>query len=103
MERDTGLPQVSSCSIEGKPFGSYCARHLNQLQLTADGNHQANQYIKNTDILNFSLYRGRGHFLLESEFQKYLENVSGTAAEVFSCHSFISWSSLSGRKRLVLI
>jgi hypothetical protein len=77
-------------SDEGIPIGSYGARHLNQLQLTADGNHQANQYVKNTDILNFSLYRGRAHFMLESEFQKYLESVSGAAAEVFTCHSFIS-------------
>jgi hypothetical protein len=33
-------------------------RHLNQIQLTGDGNHHPNHYAKNTDPHSRSLYKG---------------------------------------------
>ncbi|KAJ7815199.1 hypothetical protein B0H14DRAFT_3746508 [Mycena olivaceomarginata] len=50
-------------------------RHLNQTQRTLDGNHQCNQFSKNTDPDDVSLCAGKGYFPPESEYQEYLRAV----------------------------
>ncbi|KAJ7714457.1 hypothetical protein B0H14DRAFT_2546347 [Mycena olivaceomarginata] len=50
-------------------------RHLNQTQRTLDGNHQCNQFSKNTDSDDVSLCAGKGYFPPESEYQEYLRAV----------------------------
>ena len=56
---------------------SYMAkhRHLNQSQRTLDGNHQCNQFSKNTDPDDVSLCAGTAYFPLESKYQTYLKSV----------------------------
>ncbi|KAF9037448.1 hypothetical protein BJ165DRAFT_1532135 [Panaeolus papilionaceus] len=62
-------------------------RHLNQLQLTADGNHHANRYKKNSDPLSYSLFHGRAYFPEETSYQVYLKEVgSGMTAEKTTCN-----------------
>ncbi|KAJ7016353.1 hypothetical protein C8F04DRAFT_1202415 [Mycena alexandri] len=50
-------------------------RHLNQSQRTLDGNHQCNQFSKNTDPDDVSLCAGNGYFPLDSVYQEYLKAV----------------------------
>ncbi|KAJ7495577.1 hypothetical protein FB451DRAFT_1164304 [Mycena latifolia] len=50
-------------------------RHLNQSQRTLDGNHQCNQFSKNTDPDDVSLCAGKGYFPLDSKYQEYLQSV----------------------------
>ena len=49
--------------------------HLNQLQQTADGNHHANKYIKNTDPDDVSLFGGKAYFPDDKEFRQYLQDL----------------------------
>lgn len=51
------------------------ARHLNQTQDTADGNHHANKYMKNTDPDNVSLFGGRSYFPEDSIYRAYIKNL----------------------------
>nr|GAT44329.1 predicted protein [Mycena chlorophos] len=53
-------------------------RHLNQVQHTADGNFQCNQFAKNTDPNDVSLCNGKGYFPLDSEYREYLDKVPPT-------------------------
>ena len=48
-------------------------RHLTQLRLTSDGNHQCNQYAKNSDPDDVSLYQGRSYYGDEDHYLKYLK------------------------------
>ncbi|KAJ7256582.1 hypothetical protein C8J57DRAFT_1235441 [Mycena rebaudengoi] len=56
-------------------------RHLNQSQRTLDGNHQCNQFSKNTDPDDVSLCGGKAYFPLDSAYQDYLNSVP-TSTEV---------------------
>ncbi|KAF9030929.1 hypothetical protein BJ165DRAFT_1358497 [Panaeolus papilionaceus] len=73
-------------------------RHLNQLQLTTDGNHQANRYMKNTDPLSRSLYNGSAYFPEHNEYQDYLKRVNGVAAEKTTC-TFLNAAEKQDRKK----
>ena len=44
---------------------------------TADGNHHANKFSKNSDPDEVSLFNGRGTFPEDSNFQKYIKNLPG--------------------------
>jgi len=58
------------------------SRHLNQMLHTADGNHHANKFSKNSDPDDVSLFNGKGTFPEESAFQKYIKNLpEGKVAE----------------------
>ncbi|KAJ7067667.1 hypothetical protein C8F01DRAFT_1342934 [Mycena amicta] len=50
-------------------------RHLNQIQRTMDGNFQCNQFSKNTDPDDVSLFNGRGYFPREEEYKSYLVKI----------------------------
>jgi hypothetical protein len=57
-------------------------RHLNQMLHTADGNHHANKFSKNSDPDDISLFDGKGTFPEDSEFRKYIKNLpAGEALE----------------------
>lgn len=61
-------------------------RHLNQSQRTLDGNHQCNQFSKNTDPDDVSLCAGEAYFPLDSEYQEYLKSVpKSTEVYIFPC------------------
>ena len=61
-------------------------RHLNQTQLTADGNFHANRYTKNSDPNNISLFDGRAYYGRTSDFTDYLARVPEKAlTEVCAC------------------
>ncbi|KAJ7807726.1 hypothetical protein B0H13DRAFT_1669073 [Mycena leptocephala] len=60
-------------------------RHLNQSQRTLDGNHQCNQFSKNTDPDGISLCAGKAYFPLDSEYQDYLKSVP-TSTEKAMCN-----------------
>jgi hypothetical protein len=49
--------------------------HLNQIQRTLDGNFQCNQFNKNTDPNDVSLFKGRGYSPLEELYIKYLGRI----------------------------
>lgn len=49
--------------------------HLNQTQDTADGNHHANKFAKNTDPDDVSLFAGKAYFPDEAEYQQYLRDL----------------------------
>lgn len=51
------------------------ARHLNQLQVTLDGNFHLNRYTKNTDPHDASLFRGRSYFPEDEAYQDYVKKV----------------------------
>ncbi|KAJ2911567.1 hypothetical protein MD484_g8844, partial [Candolleomyces efflorescens] len=85
---------IVHCPLCPEPYfnvdGDWCAiphflRHLNQLQLTSDGNHQANRYSKNSDPLSISLFWRRAYYLLDSKFKEDLERLSGFASEKTTC------------------
>jgi hypothetical protein len=57
-------------------------RHLNQIQLTADGNHHSNKYIKNNDPNDVSLYNGQAYFPNDADYREYIEGLSNTLPEV---------------------
>jgi len=60
----------------------HCTRHLNQMLHTADGNHHANKFSKNSDPDDISLFDGKGTFPEDSEFRKYIKNLpAGEALE----------------------
>jgi len=61
-------------------------RHLNQMLHTADGNHHANKFTKNSDPDDISLFNGKGTFPNDLDFQKYIKNLPGgeVAEEVCS-------------------
>ncbi|KAJ7044412.1 hypothetical protein C8F04DRAFT_1250376 [Mycena alexandri] len=59
--------------------------HLNQSQRTLDGNHQCNQFSKNTDPDDVSLCAGKAYFPLESAYQEYLQSVP-TSTEKATCN-----------------
>ena len=63
---------------------------------TADGNHHANKFSKNSDPDDVSLFHGKGIFPEESDFQKYIKNLPGgeVAEEVHSVLYFFD-SNLS--------
>ncbi|KAJ7460424.1 hypothetical protein B0H11DRAFT_1924017 [Mycena galericulata] len=56
-------------------------RHLNQSQRTLDGNHQCNQFSKNTDPDDVSLCAGKAYFPLDSTYQQYLKSVPTSTAK----------------------
>ncbi len=60
-------------------------RHINQLQLTADGNFQLNKLTKNTDPDDVSIYDGRAYFPNDAEYQAYLKKFPKNVKEVFQC------------------
>ncbi|KAJ3506738.1 hypothetical protein NMY22_g17151 [Coprinellus aureogranulatus] len=60
-------------------------KHLCQLQLTTDGNHQLNHYAKNTDPLNKSLFAGRAQFPTDEVLESHLRPIQGEAAEKSTC------------------
>ncbi|KAF8955089.1 hypothetical protein BDZ97DRAFT_1968746 [Flammula alnicola] len=49
--------------------------HLQQTQLTADGNHHSNKYRKNTDPDDISLYEGKAYFPNDLEYREYVKNL----------------------------
>ncbi|EAU82120.2 hypothetical protein CC1G_09579 [Coprinopsis cinerea okayama7 len=73
-------------------------RHLNQLQLTADGNHHANQYMKNTDPLSCSLFKGRAYFPDEDPYQAYLNSLGPNETEKSTC-SHLNAAEKQDRKK----
>ena len=56
-------------------------RHLNQLQLTADGNYHLNKYTKNTDPDDVSLYDGKAYFPRDDEYKEYLKGIPANSKE----------------------
>ncbi|KAJ7743253.1 hypothetical protein DFH07DRAFT_777465 [Mycena maculata] len=56
-------------------------RHLNQSQRTLDGNHQCNQFSKNTDPDDVSLCAGKAYFPVDSTYQQYLKSVPASTAK----------------------
>ncbi|KAJ7116742.1 hypothetical protein C8R46DRAFT_1170407 [Mycena filopes] len=70
-----GCPEPGFNSDPNCPETPAHLRHLNQSQRTLDGNHQCNQFSKNTDPDDVSLCAGRAYFPLDSEYQKYLAEV----------------------------
>ena len=57
-------------------------RHLNQAQLTIDGNFHLNKYIKNTDPDDLSLFNGKSFFPRDDLFQAYIKEIPNNAPEV---------------------
>jgi hypothetical protein len=57
---------------------------------TADGNHHANKFSKNSDPDDISLFNGKGTFPKDSDFQRYIKNLPGgeVAEEVCSLSDF---------------
>ncbi|KAH9486111.1 hypothetical protein JR316_0000175 [Psilocybe cubensis] len=49
--------------------------HLNQMQLTLDGNFHANRYNKNSSDDDYSLYEGRAYYPTDSDFKSYLRSL----------------------------
>jgi hypothetical protein len=84
---DTGTSEASVSVNNPKysnPLNKH--RHLNQSQRTLDGNHQCNQFSKNTDPDDVSLCAGKAYFPLDSEYQQYLKSVpTSTAVCIFFC------------------
>ena len=56
-------------------FVTVYSRHLNQMLHTADGNHHANKFSKNSDPDDISLFDGKGTFPEDSDFRKYIKNL----------------------------
>ncbi|EAU89719.2 hypothetical protein CC1G_07444 [Coprinopsis cinerea okayama7 len=73
-------------------------RHLNQLQLTADGNHHANQYMKNTDPLSRSVFKGRAYFPDEDMYHAYLGSLGPNETEKSTC-SHLNAAEKQDRKK----
>ncbi|KAG2018837.1 hypothetical protein CC2G_008224 [Coprinopsis cinerea AmutBmut pab1-1] len=73
-------------------------RHLSQLQLTADGNHHANRYMKNTDPLNRSLFDGRGYFPRDDEYKAYLGRLDHNVGEKSTCN-YLNAAEKQDRKK----
>ncbi|KAK6984264.1 hypothetical protein R3P38DRAFT_3332856 [Favolaschia claudopus] len=72
-------PEPGFNSDPNCPKTPHHLRHLNQSQRTLDGNHQFNQFSKNTDPDDISLCNGKGYFPLDSEYQAHLKTVKPTA------------------------
>jgi len=51
------------------------SRHLNQIQLTADGNFHANRYKKNSSEKDYSLFRGLAYYPLAEVYTDYLSSL----------------------------
>lgn len=49
--------------------------HLNQTQLTIDGNFHANRYKKNSSADDYSLFEGRAYYPLATDFKSYLRSL----------------------------
>ncbi|KAK7013602.1 hypothetical protein R3P38DRAFT_3322533 [Favolaschia claudopus] len=69
-------PEPGFNSDPNCPKTPHHLRHLNQSQRTLDGNHQFNQFSKNTDPDDISLCNGKGYFPLDSEYQAHLKTKS---------------------------
>lgn len=53
------------------------------MQLTLDGNHHLNKYLKNTDPHDISLFEGRAYFPEDAKFRRHIGNgASGEEEEV---------------------
>ncbi|KAJ3521313.1 hypothetical protein NMY22_g12366 [Coprinellus aureogranulatus] len=48
-----------------------CLKHVYQMLFTADGNFQANHYIKNNDPKSISLFRGRAYFPSDPQYRVF--------------------------------
>ncbi|EAU87583.2 hypothetical protein CC1G_12835 [Coprinopsis cinerea okayama7 len=69
------------CPVLTDGNGSNTPHALRHLQLTADGNHHANWYLKSTDPLSRSLFNGRAYFPRGDEYKTYLRRVNNSEAE----------------------
>lgn len=72
-------------------------RHCNQSERTLDGNHHANQMIKNNDPNDVSLSYGHSYFPERTAFDEYLkcgEALKGHHAEVSSEFLYLSTKAL---------
>jgi hypothetical protein len=56
-------------------------RHINQMRITLDGNHQMNQFYKNTDPWDKSLYGGNSYFPEAIKYSKYLAAKGAISAD----------------------
>ena len=63
-------------------------RHLHQTTFSSDGNHHLNKFIKNTDPNDLSLFCGCVYFPEDSQFQRYIQSISGKDPEVRIVISF---------------
>ncbi|KAE9395066.1 hypothetical protein BT96DRAFT_826785 [Gymnopus androsaceus JB14] len=61
-------------------------RHLKQLRATYDGNHQTNQFFKNTDPFDKSLFGGLSYFPEATEYLKFLESLGAISPEEYAAH-----------------
>ncbi|KAJ7776208.1 hypothetical protein B0H16DRAFT_1302413 [Mycena metata] len=80
-----GCPEPGFNSDPNCPKTPVHLRHLNQSQRTLDGNHQCNQFSKNTDPDDVSLCAGKAYFPLEKDYQAYLKSVP-TSTEASTCN-----------------
>jgi len=85
----------------------HTTRHLNQIQLTVDGNFHLNKYIKNTDPDDVSLFGGKSFFPQDDLFRTYIKNIPTNAPEVSSeltkpCAPvhFLSWCARKRHARI---
>ncbi|KAF8955769.1 hypothetical protein BDZ97DRAFT_1709000 [Flammula alnicola] len=75
-------------------------RHLNQMQHTADGNHHANKYIKNTDPDDISLFEGKAYFPDDTAFRHYIKHLpAGDVEEEKSTCSYLNAVNKQNRKK----
>ncbi len=82
---------------------NFTYRHLNQLQLTADGNYHLGRYTKNTDPDDISLYDGKAYFPREDEYKEYLKGIPANSKEASwmrgpSMQIYVTDQVFSGRK-----
>lgn len=68
-------------------------RHLIQFRSTLDGNHQCNQFFKNTDPFDRSLYEGTSYFPEASEYLQFLESLGVISEQV--CGEISHWKSVA--------
>ncbi|KAJ3493118.1 hypothetical protein NLJ89_g11089 [Agrocybe chaxingu] len=73
-------------------------RHLNQTQHTADGNHHANKFIKNTDPDDVCLFGDRAYFPDNVKFKAYLINQPADLPEKTTC-SYLNAVNKQNRKK----
>ncbi|TEB25867.1 hypothetical protein FA13DRAFT_1796169 [Coprinellus micaceus] len=51
-------------------------RHLYQICFTADGNFQANRYIKNSNVRRISFFKGKAYFPLDKEYKVFITRIN---------------------------
>ncbi|THU77114.1 hypothetical protein K435DRAFT_703122, partial [Dendrothele bispora CBS 962.96] len=61
-------------------------RHLIQMRITIDGNHQVSQFWKNTDPHDVTLADGVSYFPASKPYFKYLNDMGAISSEEYAAH-----------------